>query len=94
MLIKVDADQKKNKKLAKKYDVSGFPTLKVVRNGKKVEDYNGPRDAEGIVKYVKKLGGPPTVEVTKAEDASSFIEDNSVLVVSLSPLQKHQVFLL
>lgn len=82
VLVKVDADQKKNKKLAKTYGVEGFPTLKVIRAGATVEEYKGPRDADGIVNYVNKLTGPASLEVTKSDEAESLITKNSVLVVS------------
>jgi protein disulfide isomerase family A protein 3 len=29
-----------------------FPTLKIFRNGEVAGDYDGPRDADGIVKYM------------------------------------------
>jgi len=49
--------------------VSGFPTLKVFKDeGKTVLDYEGPRDADGIVEYVKGAQGPVLTEVrTEAE---------------------------
>jgi protein disulfide-isomerase A1 len=33
--------------------ISGYPTLKIFKNGSEME-YAGPRDADGIVKYMKK----------------------------------------
>jgi protein disulfide-isomerase A6 len=54
----VNCDEELNKPLCGKMGVQGFPTLKIVRPGKKagkptVEDYNGPREAKGIVEMVK-----------------------------------------
>lgn len=43
--------------LASRYDVRGYPTLKVFRQGK-AYDYDGPRDAEGIVDYMVKQADP------------------------------------
>jgi len=40
-------DATRETELAKKYDVTGYPTLKLFRN-KKVVDYTGPRYSEGI----------------------------------------------
>lgn len=70
-LAKVDADQHKD--LAGKYDVSGYPTIKIFKNGKIDGDYDGPREAKGIVKFVKSAvgitGGAGSVQriSTKAE---------------------------
>ena len=70
-LAKVDADQHKD--LAGKYDVSGYPTIKIFKNGKIDSDYDGPREAKGIVKFVKSAvgitGGAGSVQriSTKAE---------------------------
>ena len=67
----VDADQHKD--LAGKYDVSGYPTIKIFKNGKIDSDYDGPREAKGIVKFVKSAvgitGGAASVQriSTKAE---------------------------
>ena len=68
VLAKVDASDKTNKDLSGKYDVQGFPTIKILRNqGENVQEYNGPRDADGIVEYLKKQVGPASVEKS-AED--------------------------
>ncbi|CAM9582877.1 unnamed protein product [Ectocarpus fasciculatus] len=47
----VDATQASN--LAQKYGVQGYPTIKAFPAGpkKKAQDYNGPREAAGIVDY-------------------------------------------
>jgi protein disulfide-isomerase A6 len=57
--------------LASKYGVKGYPTIKVFPAGKKgkAQDYQGPREANGIVDYALNLleqsGVPPnTPEVT------------------------------
>lgn len=55
MVSQVDADA--HKSLAKEYGVSGFPTLKLLKDGK-VSDYNGGRTADDIVKFVIKKSGP------------------------------------
>jgi len=54
----VNCDEEMNKPFCGKMGVQGFPTLKIVRPGKKpgkptVEDYQGPRSAKGIVDAVK-----------------------------------------
>jgi len=59
---KVDATVEKD--LAKEYGVSGYPTMKLIRRGKRF-DYNGPRQADGIVTCVRWKGSIlPTVTIT------------------------------
>jgi protein disulfide-isomerase A6 len=53
--------------LAQKYGVKGYPTIKLFKAGKKGKavDYNGPREAAGIVDYALKIleesGVPPHI---------------------------------
>lgn len=54
-----------------------------MRNGgKSVQDYKGPREADGIVEYLKKLSGPASAEIKSSEDAGSLISENKIVVVS------------
>ncbi|CAL4887352.1 unnamed protein product [Urochloa decumbens] len=86
VLAKVDASDKKNKDLSGKYDVQGFPTIKILRSqGDSVQEYNGPRDADGIVEYLKKQVGPASVEIKSVEDATDLISDKGVVIVGVSP---------
>lgn len=50
-IAKVDCTE--NQDLCQKYDVRGYPTLKVFRNGE-TSDYKGARKADGIVSYMQK----------------------------------------
>lgn len=65
-LAKVDCVGE-GKETCGKYGVSGYPTLKIFRGGEVSQDYDGPRDADGIVGYMKKHSGPSSVEI-KDED--------------------------
>lgn len=40
-----------------RFEVQGYPMLKFFRDGE-VEDYDGPRDAVGIVDHMKKITDP------------------------------------
>ncbi|XP_021759718.1 protein disulfide-isomerase-like [Chenopodium quinoa] len=81
VLAKVDANEDSNKELASEYDVKGYPTLKIVRNGgKHIQEYKGPREAEGIVEYLKKQSGPASVEIKSADDATTLIGEKVVIV--------------
>ena len=52
-IAKVDATV--HQKLAQRYQIQGYPTIKIFSPGKgedkKVEEYQGPRDTSGIVQY-------------------------------------------
>lgn len=84
VLAKVDANDQNNKPLSNEYEIRGFPTLKILRDGGSVvQEYKGPRDADGIVSYLKKQSGPASVELKSPEEVTSIIESNKILVVSL-----------
>ncbi|KAI3972151.1 hypothetical protein MKW92_028954 [Papaver armeniacum] len=86
VLAKIDANEESNKALATEFNVGGFPTLKIARNGgKDITDYKGPRVADGIVEYLKKQVGPASPAINSVEDASSLISDNKVFVVGVFP---------
>ena len=54
-LAKVDATVEPT--LAAEYNVEGYPTLKVFRKGEPY-DYEGPREADGIVMYMEDEASP------------------------------------
>ncbi|KAK9805676.1 hypothetical protein WJX72_011398 [[Myrmecia] bisecta] len=74
VLAKVDATEEGNKALAQKYGVQGYPTIKIFRNGdlEKAGEYNGPRDADGIVDYLSKQVGPATKELKDGAAVKAF----------------------
>lgn len=83
VLAKVDANEEQNKAISNEFEVRGFPTIKILRyGGSVVQEYKGPRDAEGIVTYLKKQSGPASFEIKSPEEVSSVIDDNKILVVS------------
>lgn len=41
--------------LTKRHNISGFPTIMLLNNGKKEKDYNGERSQEGILEFLKGL---------------------------------------
>tara|TARA_B110001452_G_scaffold153422_1_gene127656 strand:+ start:309 stop:1061 length:753 start_codon:yes stop_codon:yes gene_type:complete len=84
LLAKVDADA--HGELAKKYDVSGYPTIKIFKDGK-AEDYDGPREAKGIVSFVKEAigltGGASSIERLKDADEAKAVTTSGYSVVGL-----------
>ncbi|KAL2503582.1 Protein disulfide isomerase-like 1-1 [Abeliophyllum distichum] len=86
VLAKVDANEEKNKPLASEFEIQGFPTLKILRyGGSVVQEYKGPREADGIVTYLKKQSGPASNEIKSPEDATTVIDDSKILVVGVFP---------
>lgn len=69
------------KETCNKHSVSGYPTLKIFSKGDFVNDYNGPREAAGIAKYMKAQVGPDSKELTGEECLKSFLDSDEVGVV-------------
>jgi protein disulfide isomerase family A protein 3 len=78
-LAKVDCTE--HKKTCEKYGVSGFPTLKIFRNGEASADYNGPREADGIVKYMRGQVGPSSRELKTLKELDKFIDNEEHSVI-------------
>jgi len=66
--------------LAERFKVRGYPTLKFFRNSTPAE-YNGGRDQEGIVQWLKKRTGPPAKDLSSVEVANEFVESAKVVVI-------------
>jgi protein disulfide-isomerase A4 len=58
-LVKVDGTREKE--LADQYGVGGWPTLKMFRKGR-VYEYNGPREKDNIIEFMKMQNKPPSEE--------------------------------
>ncbi|XP_028561117.2 protein disulfide-isomerase A2 [Podarcis muralis] len=84
-LAKVDGEQEKE--LSAEFGVSGFPVLKLFRDGNRTHpaDFTGQRDAEGIVKWLKRKAGPSAVLLENASQAAAFLDANMVAVVGFFP---------
>ncbi|KAI1717324.1 thioredoxin domain-containing protein [Ditylenchus destructor] len=78
-LAKVDTTVEK--KLGEQYDVKGFPTMKILRNGRRF-DYDGPRDAEGIVKYMLEQSKPAAKELKTVKEAQKFMAFDDVTIIA------------
>ncbi|XP_078440703.1 protein disulfide-isomerase-like [Wolffia australiana] len=86
VLAKVDASDESNKDLATEYNIGGFPTLKVFKKkGATVSDYQGPREADGIVEHLKKLMGPPSIEIKSSEDVTATFDDKKIYIIGVFP---------
>lgn len=86
VLAKVDATDEENRGLSRSYELRGLPSLKILRyGGSFVHDYKGPKDADGIVEYVKRQSGPASLEIKSSEDAISVVDSYKILVVGVFP---------
>ncbi|XP_054991300.1 protein disulfide-isomerase A4 [Sorex araneus] len=80
-LAKVDATVETD--LAKRFEVSGYPTLKIFRKGKPF-DYNGPREKYGIVDYMVEQSGPPSKQLASLKQVQDFLKDgDDVFIVGV-----------
>ncbi|XP_051909952.1 protein disulfide-isomerase A4 isoform X2 [Hippocampus zosterae] len=77
-LAKVDATVENE--VASRFDVSGYPTLKIFRKGKAFE-YNGPREQHGIVDYMSEQAGPPSKQVQAAKQVQELLKDGDDVVI-------------
>ncbi|XP_069816479.1 protein disulfide-isomerase A4 isoform X2 [Dendropsophus ebraccatus] len=77
-LAKVDATTEVE--LAKRYSVSGYPTLKIFRKGKPY-DYNGPREKYGIIDHMIEQAGPPSTSVQTVKQVQEYLKDGSDVIV-------------
>jgi len=90
-LVKVDCTA--NTEVCKKYSVSGYPTLKIFKGGDFALDYDGPREANGIVGYMRNKAGPSSKDLKTEADAEKFFKTAEPVVVGFfqsedSDLQK------
>ncbi|XP_062185018.1 protein disulfide isomerase-like 1-2 [Phragmites australis] len=86
VLAKVDAHDERNKELKDRYQVHAYPTIKIIENGgSDVRGYGGPRDADGIVEYLKKQVGPASIGLRSAEEAARSVGDKGVVLVGVFP---------
>ncbi|KAM1225688.1 hypothetical protein ACFX13_045124 [Malus domestica] len=70
-IAKLNAD--KFTSVARKYEIDAYPTLKLFMHGVPME-YNGPRKAESLVRYLKKFAAPD-VSILESDSAiSEFVQ--------------------
>lgn len=73
-------DATEEPELGNRFEVRGYPTLKVFRHGTPTE-YEGPRDAAGIVAYMRKQAGPSAKVLGSKADLEKFIAGEEASVV-------------
>lgn len=81
-LAKVDCTEA-GKDTCGRFEVRGYPTVKIFRNGELSSDYNGPREAPGIIKTMASQAGPASKELKDAKDLAATQEKKDVVIVGL-----------
>jgi len=79
-LAKVNADTDENRPLASRFEVKGFPTLKVFRKGD-ASEYDGGRTTETIVSYMKRQNQPAVSALNTTEDVQALADGKDIAVV-------------
>jgi protein disulfide-isomerase A1 len=79
-LAKVDCDE--NKGLSERFEIKGFPTLKLWANGEIIE-YNAGRKAEDIIAWYMKKTGPSSKQVNTLAQVAELADKNKSLIVYL-----------
>jgi protein disulfide-isomerase A1 len=73
-------DATTNTKLAEKFEIQGYPTLKFFASGEPLE-YKGGRTADDIVNWIKKKIGPAVAEFTTYEQIEAITNSTQLLVL-------------
>ncbi|KAJ7384503.1 Protein disulfide-isomerase A3 [Desmophyllum pertusum] len=79
-LAKVDCTEA-GKDSCSKHGVSGYPTLKIFRNGAFSKDYEGPRDSSGIISFMKKQAGPSSKEILDVETMNKKLTSAETVII-------------
>ncbi|KAM3397239.1 protein disulfide isomerase-like 1-4 [Capsicum galapagoense] len=78
MLAKVDATEEAQ--LAQNYDVQGYPTVFFFIDGVH-KPYNGERNKDAIISWIKKKTGPVLSNITSLEEAERILKDEKKVVL-------------
>uniref|UniRef100_A0A8D2HQQ1 protein disulfide-isomerase n=1 Tax=Urocitellus parryii TaxID=9999 RepID=A0A8D2HQQ1_UROPR len=80
-LAKVDGPAEQE--LTEEFGVTGYPTLKFFRDGNRThpEEYTGPREAKGIVEWLKRRVGSSATRLEDEEGAQALMDAGDVVVI-------------
>lgn len=89
-------DCTKEEKLCEEFKIEGYPTLRVFR-GVSMDEYQGPRSAEGIARYMIRQSMPPVQVPGTWEELQEVLEfKRNPYVIQFSPNkgdeEKHDIF--
>lgn len=71
-----DVDATVEKALASKYEVKGYPTIKLFANGEFLTEYSGARDKDGFVKFIERSMLPSVVELATSDAVDAFLKEH------------------
>ncbi|KAK7008971.1 protein disulfide-isomerase A3 [Biomphalaria glabrata] len=78
-LAKVDCTEESS--LCSRFGVSGYPTLKIFKNGEFSKEFGGERRKDSIVKEMNKEAGPVSKLLSTVEEAQKFLSKDTVGVI-------------
>ncbi|UYV80088.1 PDIA3 [Cordylochernes scorpioides] len=83
-LVKVDCTSETGgKDTCSKYGVGGYPTLKIFRGGEFSSEYNGGRETDAIVKYMKAQVGPSSKLLKSQADLDKLLAQGETIIAGL-----------
>lgn len=59
--------------LADEEGVTGFPTLFLYSEGRRIAEYTGPRKADHIIEYLKRKSNPPVQVIESLDELAPFL---------------------
>ena len=77
-LAKIDATAEK--KLAERFEIQGFPTVKLFIKGEEIE-YTGGRKEQEVINWMRKKTGPASKLLNSEDDLDKMKKDNDVVLV-------------
>lgn len=81
-LAKVDCtNDAGGKDICSEFGVSGYPTLKIFKGGEFSQEYQGPREADGIVKYMRSQVGPASKLYQSVSALNDKLKDSKEVIV-------------
>lgn len=90
-LIKVDCTAETG--VCGRFGISGYPTLKIFKNGEFSADYQGPREADGIVKYMKSKAGPSSKLLKNAECVEKLLAKSEPFIAGFFSSESSSAYL-
>ena len=63
-----------------RFEVRGYPTLKIFKGGEMSSDYNGPREAAGITKFMRSQVGAASKEIKTVAEADAMLAKDDVVI--------------